>query len=79
MIYGLEIKVMFSMLKIAVKNAYQNLRQLTGEDAYERYLAHFYTHQADFHTDTEAIKPLSREAFFKQWQDNKWTGIKRCC
>jgi uncharacterized short protein YbdD (DUF466 family) len=48
------------------------VRRLSGDDAYERYLAH----HAEHHPDTT---PLSREEFFKQWQDNKWKGVKRCC
>lgn len=48
------------------------IRQLSGDDAYERYLKH----HAEHHTDEP---PLSREAFFKQWQDGKWEGVKRCC
>jgi uncharacterized short protein YbdD (DUF466 family) len=48
------------------------VRRLSGDDAYERYLAHHAEHHPE-----EA--PLSREAFFKQWQDNKWKGVKRCC
>lgn len=48
------------------------IRQLSGDDAYERYLQH----HAEHHVETP---PLSREAFFKQWQDGKWKGIKRCC
>lgn len=56
----------------------QNIRQLSGEDAYERYLAGFAEHQK-LHVDENEALPLSRQAFFKQWQDGKWTGIKRCC
>ena len=58
---------------------WQNIRQLSGDDAYERYLKHhaeFHAANAQ-HEDLEP--PLSREAFFKQWQDGKWKGIKRCC
>ena len=63
------------MLK-QLKNAWQNIRQLSGDDAYERYLAHY----TEFHVDKDETEPpLSREAFFKQWQDCKWKGIKRCC
>lgn len=55
------------------------VRQLSGDDAYERYLKH----NAEFHAanaQQENLEPpLSREAFFKQWQDSKWKGIKRCC
>lgn len=85
---------MFTKLKLAWQNTYQNtyqnlrqnLRQLTGEDAYERYLAHFYEHQVaqknqqeEQNTEEIAPPPLSREAFYKEWQESKWKGIKRCC
>ncbi len=59
-----------------------NLRQLSGEDAYERYLISFAEHQKLHGVESgysEHHKPLNRQAFFKQWQDEKWTGIKRCC
>ena len=52
---------------------WRTLRQLSGDDAYERYLAHHAAH----HADGEA--PLSRAEFFRQWQDGKWKGVKRCC
>ncbi len=55
-----------------LKTVWSNIRQLSGDDAYERYLKHY----AEFHHDDE---PLSREAFFKEWQDGKWKGVKRCC
>lgn len=48
------------------------VRHLSGDDAYERYLAQ----HAEYHPDTP---PLTREEFFKQWQDAKWKGVKRCC
>jgi uncharacterized short protein YbdD (DUF466 family) len=51
------------------------LRQMSGDDAYERYLMHFEScseHQS-------GKLPLSRKAFFKQWQDGKWNGNNRCC
>lgn len=59
---------------IKIKSLWQIIRHLSGADAYERYLAHYARqHQAD-------ITPaLTKAAFFKQWQDNKWQGIKRCC
>ena len=59
-----------------VKTLWQNIRQLSGDDAYERYLAHY----AQFHADkNDTEPPLNREAFFKEWQTSKWKGIKRCC
>jgi len=65
-----------------MKSLWQSIRQLSGDDAYERYLAHYATHQSDENSAGEGqdlAPPLSREAFFKQWQDNKWKGVKRCC
>ncbi|MDR2220807.1 MAG: YbdD/YjiX family protein [Methylobacillus sp.] len=52
--------------------AWRGLRRLSGDDAYERYLAHHAEHHPD-----EPL--LSREEFFKQWQNSKWQGVKRCC
>lgn len=52
------------------------VRRLTGDDAYDRYLRH----HAIFHeASVDAPPPLSRKAFFKLWQDDKWKGINRCC
>jgi uncharacterized short protein YbdD (DUF466 family) len=55
-----------------LKTFWRIVRRLSGDDAYERYLQH---HAAHHQADTA----LSKEAFFKQWQDEKWNGIKRCC
>lgn len=57
---------------------WQLLRRLSGDDAYERYLKHFAEHQSPdcIHS---CEKPLTKKAFFKQWQDEKWNGVKRCC
>jgi uncharacterized short protein YbdD (DUF466 family) len=54
------------------KKLWQTIRRLSGDDAYERYLAHHQQHHPD-------QAPLSRAAFFKEWQDGKWKGVKRCC
>ena len=58
------------------KTLWKKIRQLSGDDAYERYLKHYVEHHA---SNDDAEPPLSRDAFFKQWQDGKWKGIKRCC
>jgi uncharacterized short protein YbdD (DUF466 family) len=59
---------------------WQTIRRLSGDDAYEQYLKHFAENHAEQVVLAEAtIQPLSREAFFKEWQDKKWKGIKRCC
>jgi uncharacterized short protein YbdD (DUF466 family) len=62
-----------------LKNLWRNIRQLSGDDAYERYLAHYSEHLAEHHANEKLEPLLSREAFFKQWQDGKWKGVKRCC
>jgi uncharacterized short protein YbdD (DUF466 family) len=66
-----------------LKNVWNNIRQLSGDDAYERYLAHYSEHLSALQAandGSETMEPaLSREEFFKQWQDGKWKGIKRCC
>ena len=59
-----------------LKSVWRRIRQLSGDDAYERYLAHHRAHHAGH---AGAVAPLSRAEFFRQWQDQKWTGIKRCC
>ena len=54
------------------------IRRLSGDDAYEQYLEHYARyHQAD--EGHECHLPLSKADFFKQWQNEKWSGIKRCC
>lgn len=60
----------------AIKKLWRSLRQLSGDDAYERYLQHYAEHHQ---TIADAEPPLSKDAFFKAWQDKKWTGVKRCC
>jgi len=48
------------------------IRRLSGDDAYERYLAH--------HAAAHPGEPvLSRKEFFKGEQERKWGGIRRCC
>lgn len=49
------------------------LRHATGDDAYERYLAHWRTCHAG------EGQPMSRRDFFKAEQARKWEGIRRCC
>jgi uncharacterized short protein YbdD (DUF466 family) len=57
---------------------WQCVRHLSGDDAYERYLKHFAEHH-QFDCTHACEKPLSRKAFFKKWQNEKWNGVKRCC
>ena len=59
-------------LKQLPKRLWRYLRQVTGDDAYERYV----THQKQAHAG-EA--PLTRQQFFKMRQDEKWSKVSRCC
>jgi uncharacterized short protein YbdD (DUF466 family) len=58
---------------LSLRRAWTLVRELTGDDAYERYLAHWRTH----HAAHEA--PLDRAAFFREEQRRKWEGVRRCC
>ncbi len=52
------------------------LRELVGDDAYERYLAH----HARAHAAGPAQKaPLDRKSFYLERQRQKWSGVQRCC
>jgi uncharacterized short protein YbdD (DUF466 family) len=65
-------KLLFQLLLSKLQQGWKLLRELSGDDAYERYLQH----QAMNHPDEQ---PLCRHAFFKQAQQQKWHGVKRCC
>lgn len=55
-----------------LRRLWQLVRQASGDDAYERYLAH----QRQAHPGEPA---LSRREYFKREQERKWNGIRRCC
>jgi uncharacterized short protein YbdD (DUF466 family) len=48
------------------------IRELSGDDAYERYIAQHAIKFPD-------AKPLARKDFFHCQQQEKWNGIRRCC
>ena len=51
---------------------WQIVRRITGDDAYERYLAH--------RDACAAPGPLlDRHAFYLAEQQRKWGGVTRCC
>jgi uncharacterized short protein YbdD (DUF466 family) len=56
-----------------LRRLWRALRALSGDDAYERYLAHWRAHHAG------EGAPLDRRTFFKTEQERKWNGIRRCC
>jgi uncharacterized short protein YbdD (DUF466 family) len=57
-----------------LKRCWAALRELSGDDAYERYLAHWRERHA-----MKDGEPLGRAAFFDQEQRRKWGGVNRCC
>lgn len=56
-----------------MRRCWQTMRALSGDDAYERYLAHRREHHA------ADEPPLSRADFFHAEQQRKWSGVSRCC
>lgn len=55
-----------------LKRLWQYLRQVTGDDAYERYVAHrLLAHASE--------PPLTRQQFFTRRQNEKWSKVSRCC
>ncbi len=63
---------MGTRLKNLLRDLWRIVRRLSGDDGYERYLAH----HAAAHPDQPV---LSRRAWFAQQQQRKWSGVKRCC
>jgi uncharacterized short protein YbdD (DUF466 family) len=64
--------VTFANIKTVMEQLWRGLRTATGDDAYERYLAH---HAVEHAGNT----PLSRRAYYDEYQRQKWSGINRCC
>ncbi len=57
----------------ALRGIWAVLRNLSGDDAYERYLEHLQRHQPD-------AAPLSRRGFYLSEQQRRWNGgPNRCC
>jgi uncharacterized short protein YbdD (DUF466 family) len=52
--------------------AWSALRAASGDDAYERYLAHFSRE----HPGRPAA---SRREFYRESERRKWSGVSRCC
>lgn len=58
-----------------LRRGWRALRQVSGDDAYERYLAHW----REQHGGERSRQPLDRAAFFREQQRRKWDGVNRCC
>ncbi|MFL6580073.1 MAG: YbdD/YjiX family protein [Burkholderiales bacterium] len=63
---------MLERLKFRVRRLWQYLREVSGDDAYERYVAHHEIAHA-------GQQCLTRRQFFAQRQDEKWSKVSRCC
>jgi uncharacterized short protein YbdD (DUF466 family) len=48
------------------------VRALATDDAYDRYLAHHAAAHA-------GARPIPRREFYLRQQQNKWSGVSRCC
>jgi uncharacterized short protein YbdD (DUF466 family) len=59
-------------LQNSLRQIWRWLREVSGDDAYERYLAHHRAHHP-------GSMPLERRAFFLHEQERKWKGVTRCC
>ncbi len=66
------MKRLFAIASSGWRMSWRRVRALTGEDAYERYLMHLQA----VHPGRE---PMSVSAFYRQREEQKWDGIKRCC
>jgi uncharacterized short protein YbdD (DUF466 family) len=52
--------------------AWRYLREVSGDDAYERYLVHLaHAHPGQ--------TPMTRAEHFKLRQEQKWSRLSRCC
>ncbi len=63
---------MISMATRRLRLAWQFVRTLAGDDAYDRY----QEHQHRYHADRPA---MDRKAFYLHSQQQKWSGVNRCC
>ena len=57
----------------ALQKIWALLREVTGDDAYDRYLAHWRA------THAAGTVPLDRSSFYREEQRRKWDGVRRCC
>lgn len=48
------------------------LRGVTGDDAYEKYIAHMRANQPD-------ETPMNERDFFRAQMEQKWSCINGCC
>jgi uncharacterized short protein YbdD (DUF466 family) len=59
-------------MKQFLASGFSLLRGVTGDDAYEKYLAHLQR-------NNPGEKPLSAADFFRAQMEQKWNCINGCC
>lgn len=59
-------------MKSMLATAWKLIRRSTGDDSYERYLEHLTAKHPE-------KQPLSRREYFREEQQRKWEGVRRCC
>lgn len=55
-----------------LKKLWDFMREVSNDDAYERYLER----HRRIHPD---VPPLAEKEFFASEQERKWSGVSRCC
>ncbi|MGH8139732.1 MAG: CstA-like transporter-associated (seleno)protein [Steroidobacteraceae bacterium] len=67
-----QVQLALRGVRLALESAWRWLRRASGDDAYERYVAH--------HANGHPEEPLlTRGMFYDEAQRRKWSGISRCC
>jgi uncharacterized short protein YbdD (DUF466 family) len=61
----------------ALRKAWQWLREVTGDAAYENYLRHCAANES--RADSSALKKMTRAEFYSDALRRKYSTINRCC
>ena len=61
-------------MRATLQRIWALLREVTGDDADERYLAHWHARHA-----ADGSAPLDRPTFCREELRRKWDGVRRCC
>ena len=60
------------MMRVDLKQIWNYLRHVTGDDAQELYLA-------DHRQEHPGEPPMTQRQYFRKRQDEKWSKVSRCC
>lgn len=59
-------------IRLAARQAWRFVRELSGDDAYERYLRHHRQHHP-------GERAMTRKEYVRFREEQKWSRISRCC